>query len=182
MEAVTELEKEVRELAIHDALTGLFNRHYLNERLDAEYSRAERAGHPISFLLMDIDHFKEVNDTYGHQAGDYALKTIAQIIMAQIRKSDIACRFGGEEFMIILPDTGPESAIQKADAFRKSISDRVYEFGGKEFSITISIGIAVYPVNGTENDQILSKADAALYEAKRAGRDQVILYSEKEKK
>jgi len=178
LEAVTELEKEVRELAIHDALTGLFNRHYLSERLDAEYSRAERASHPISFLLMDIDHFKDINDTYGHQAGDYALKTIAQIIMSQIRKSDIACRFGGEEFMIILPDTGVESAVQKADAFRQSISDRVYEFGGKEFSITISIGIAVYPIHGTENDRILSKADAALYEAKRAGRNRVVISQE----
>lgn len=178
LEAVTELEKEVRELAIHDALTGLFNRHYLSERLESEYSRAERASHPISFLLMDIDHFKDINDTYGHQAGDYALKTIAQIIMSQIRKSDIACRFGGEEFMIILPNTDMESAVQKADAFRQSISDRVYEFGGKKFSVTISIGIAVYPVHGTENDRILSKADAALYEAKRAGRNRVVVSQE----
>lgn len=178
LEAVTELEKEVRELAIHDALTGLYNRHYLSERLEGEYSRAERASRPISFLLMDIDHFKDINDTFGHQAGDYALKTIAQIIMSQIRKSDIACRFGGEEFMIILPDTGVESAVQKADSFRQSISDRVYEFGGRQFSVTISIGIAVYPVHGTGNDQILSKADAALYEAKKTGRNRVVVFEE----
>jgi diguanylate cyclase (GGDEF)-like protein len=127
---------------------------------------------------MDIDHFKDINDTYGHQAGDFALKTIADIIMSQIRKSDIACRFGGEEFMIILPETGVESAVQKAGAFLSGISNQVFTFNGKEFHVTVSIGVAVYPVHGTENDQILSKADAALYAAKDAGRNRVIVYSE----
>ncbi len=177
LEAITALEKEVRELAIHDALTGLFNRHYLSERLKAEYSRAERTKKPISFLLMDIDHFKKINDAYGHQAGDHALKMLAQSLLSHIRQSDIACRYGGEEFMVILPDTDAAAAEKKAEVFRKSVHDLKIEFEGQVFSITLSIGIAVFPEHGVENDQILSHADAALYAAKKSGRDKVVIYS-----
>ncbi len=176
LEAITKLEKEVRELAIHDALTGLFNRHYLSERLMAEYSRAERGKKSISFLLMDIDHFKDVNDTYGHQAGDHTLKMLSQSLLSHIRQSDIACRYGGEEFMVIMPDADAEAAFNKAEAFRKSIHDMTIEFENHTFNITVSIGIAIFPEHGTDNDEILSSADAALYAAKKSGRNKVVIY------
>jgi diguanylate cyclase (GGDEF)-like protein len=179
LDAITILEKEVRDLAIHDALTGLYNRHYLSERLQAEYSRAKRGKHPISFLLIDIDHFKDVNDTYGHQAGDHALTLVSSVLKSHIRQSDIACRYGGEEFMVILPDTTAELALQKAEVLRKSLSDKVMNFEDKQFQITLSIGIAVFPEHGENNDLILSRADAALYSAKESGRNKVVLYSEK---
>ncbi len=179
LRAITKLEKEVRELAIHDALTGLFNRHYLSERLPAEYNRAERHGHTIAFLLMDMDHFKEINDTYGHQAGDQALREVAKLILSHIRKSDIACRYGGEEFMLILPETDAQDALRKAEDLREEISGTQMEFHGRNFRITVSIGIAIYPDHGVNNDQILSRADESLYQAKKSGRNKVILYSDK---
>ncbi len=181
LEAITKLEKEVRELAIHDALTGLFNRHYLTERLPAEYNRSERSGHPISFLLMDIDHFKTVNDTYGHQAGDHALKLVSQTLLSHFRQSDIVTRYGGEEFMVILPDTTAEDALKKAEDLRKKISDMQMKFNGNGFNISISIGIAVFPDHGADNDHILSRADEALYQAKESGRNKVVLFTPGEK-
>jgi len=178
--AITALEKEVRELAIHDSLTGLFNRRFLSERLQAEFSRADRGHHPIAFLLMDIDHFKNINDSYGHQAGDQTLKLVSGFISTHIRQSDIACRYGGEEFMIILPETDITDARQKAEVFRQGINDLEIEYDGHKFNIAISIGIAIYPDHGVDYDQILSMADEALYSAKKSGRNKVVVYSKDE--
>jgi diguanylate cyclase (GGDEF)-like protein len=125
---------------------------------------------------MDIDHFKKINDAYGHQAGDHALKMLAQSLLSHIRQSDIACRYGGEEFMVILPDTDAAAAEKKAEVFRKSVHDLKIEFEGQVFSITLSIGLRCSR-SWIENDQILSHADAALYAAKKSGRDKVVIYS-----
>ncbi len=175
LEAITTLEKNVRELAVHDALTGLYNRHYLADRLEAEYSRARREQHPIAYLLVDIDHFKLVNDHYGHQAGDRILQAVAQVILGQIRRSDIACRYGGEEFLIVMPEVKAADALQRAETFRKSIEDLRVEEGDRIIQITVSIGVAIYPVHGATNDQMLGSVDLALYEAKDSGRNRVVL-------
>jgi diguanylate cyclase (GGDEF)-like protein len=175
---ITALEQKMREQAVHDALTGLYNRHYLSERLEVEFSRAQRKNHPIAFLLMDLDHFKEINDTYGHQAGDLALVTTAQTIAAQTRRSDIACRYGGEEFMVIMPEIGMDDALQRAEYFRKDIDDLRIEYEGKTIHVTVSIGVAIYPTQGIDGDKILTMADTAMYQAKQAGRNKAVLYSE----
>jgi len=174
---ITELEQKMHELAIHDALTGLYNRHYLSERLDAEISHALRKNYPIAFLLMDLDHFKSINDTYGHQAGDLTLIAAAHAIRTHIRQSDIVCRYGGEEFMIIMPEIGMEDALQRAEYFRKCIDELRIEHESRSIHITASVGIAVYPIQGTDGDKILSMADTAMYQAKQAGRNNVIVYS-----
>jgi len=174
---ITELEQKMHELAIHDALTGLYNRHYLSERLAAEISHALRKNYPIAFLLIDLDHFKSINDTYGHQAGDLALIATAHAIKTHIRQSDIVCRYGGEEFMIIMPEIGMEDALQRAEYFRKCIDDLRVKHENRSIHVTASVGIAVYPVQGTDSDKILSMADTAMYQAKQSGRNKVIVYS-----
>ncbi len=175
--AVTLLEKNVRELAIRDSLTGLYNRHHLSEHLEIEYSRANRENQPIAFLLMDIDHFKDVNDTFGHQAGDQALKAAAEVITHHTRPTDIACRYGGEEFMVILPGVGLEAALHRAEELRESIQNLEIRYQEQIIRITLSIGVAVYPQHGASSDQILSHVDAALYQAKHVGRNSVIAYA-----
>jgi diguanylate cyclase (GGDEF)-like protein len=177
LEEITTLEKAVRELAIHDALTGLHNRHHLSDRLKSEFSRAMRENYQIAFLLMDIDHFKSVNDTYGHQCGDTVLQQAGKIVSSITRQSDFACRYGGEEFMVVMPKITPQDALACAEHFRKTISEFRTEHEGKKIQITVSIGVAIYPLHGSDQDQILSFADAALYQAKNAGRNQVVMYS-----
>ncbi len=173
-----ETQEKLREQSIRDALTGLYNRHYLRERLDAEFSRALRKKHPVAFLLMDLDHFKEINDTYGHQAGDQALVAVSKVIASHTRPSDIACRYGGEEFMVIMPEVGLDDAIQRAEYFRKSIADLEIHSNGKVIRLTISIGIAIFLTHATDSDKILSMADIAMYKAKQSGRNKVVIYSE----
>ncbi len=172
-----ETQEKLREQSIRDALTGLYNRHYLRERLDAEFSRALRKNHPIAFLLMDLDHFKEINDTYGHQAGDQALVAVSNVIASHTRQSDIACRYGGEEFMVIMPEVGLNDALQRAEYFRKSIADLEIEANGKVIRLTISIGIAIFLTHATDSDAILSMADEAMYQAKQGGRNKIVVYS-----
>jgi diguanylate cyclase (GGDEF)-like protein len=172
-----EMQEKLREQSIRDALTGLYNRHYLRERLDAEFSRALRKKHPIAFLLMDLDHFKEINDTYGHQAGDQALVAVSNVIASHTRQSDIACRYGGEEFMVIMPEVGLDNAQQRAEYFRKSIADLEIESNGKVIRLTISIGIAIFLTHATDSDKILSMADEAMYKAKQSGRNKIVVYS-----
>jgi diguanylate cyclase (GGDEF)-like protein len=126
---------------------------------------------------MDMDHFKDLNDTYGHQAGDEALKAAAQTIVNQIRKSDIACRYGGEEFMVIMPETSRPDAIQRAEQFRKDIESLQVMYMGQSIQLTVSIGIAIYPIHGSNVDEILSATDKALYQAKETGRNKIVIYS-----
>ncbi len=175
LDEVTALQEKVREQAIRDALTGLYNRHYLSEMLESELIRAKRNKHPIIFMLMDLDRFKNINDTYGHQAGDEALVSVAKTISAQIRGSDIACRYGGEEFMIIMPEIELGLALIRAEQFRDMIKALRIPFKEHLIQVTMSIGVASYPDHGQTSDEMLSLADNALYKAKAEGRNKVVV-------
>lgn len=162
--------------AIRDPLTGLYNRRFLDESLQREIYRANRYSHPISLLMLDIDHFKKINDTYGHETGDAVLKNIALILQKYSRKSDIACRFGGEEFILILPETTLQIAFQRAEELRQAVTDLHVQCEGKTIqNLTISIGVSSYPQHGESLREITSAVDQALYKAKSSGRNKVVI-------
>jgi two-component system cell cycle response regulator len=164
------------EMAITDQLTGLHNRRYMSRHLDTLLANAKKNGRPLTFVIMDIDFFKHVNDTYGHDIGDVVLKEFASRINANVRGIDLACRYGGEEFVVVMPDTDMSFAYSIAERLRHSIETTPINIGrdpGK-LSITISIGIATAEGNGDTADQLLHRADQALYRAKRSGRNKVV--------
>lgn len=169
------LQERLREQAIRDVLTGLFNRRYLDETLDRELARAQRDGYPLALAMLDLDRFKQLNDTHGHRAGDEVLRMLGEFIREHARTSDIPCRYGGEEFLLVLPKMTPEAALQRADAWRQQFAARTVHFGELELHATLSIGIACYPGDGTTAYGLVDAADAALYRAKEAGRNQVML-------
>ena len=170
---IEQLQAQLREQAIRDPLTGLYNRRYLDETLEREVARAKRDDLPIAILMLDIDHFKQVNDTYGHEAGDLLLKSLAGILLRESRRSDIACRFGGEEFCVIMPGVPMPVARQRAEAWRKSFAEFSLAYKHHTLRATLSIGIAIYPDHGNTGENILHIADGALYTAKQAGRNRV---------
>jgi len=172
------LQSRLREQAIRDALTNLFNRRYLEETLDRELSRAGRENYPVCIIMIDIDHFKKVNDTYGHEAGDQVLKAIATILAEQSRRGDFACRYGGEEFVITLPNISLEIAYERAEHLRQSLTLLRVPHEVDSLSVTISIGISCYPENGLTREAILRAADQAMYAAKDAGRDHILSYNQ----
>lgn len=170
--------EEIRVLSITDPLTGCFNRSYFNERFTLELTRARRYRHPLSLIICDIDHFKNINDNYGHQAGDVVLKEFAAIMMASIRdKVDWMVRYGGEEFLIILPETDADGTQILAERLREKITEKTFNTSGHAISITASFGsTCVYP--GSESklytqESVIGAADALLYEAKESGRNRV---------
>ncbi|RTL53090.1 MAG: diguanylate cyclase [Rhodocyclaceae bacterium] len=171
---IQELQQQLQEQAVRDSLTGLYNRRYLAETLDRELARARRQGHPLSLLLIDLDHFKELNDNHGHRAGDAVLKAVAELLRMDIRSADLACRYGGEEFLIVLPGMGLDKAEEKAESWRQSIEGHLFKVREETLRITASFGVAVYPEHGRDPDQLIHAADTALYEAKRQGRNRVI--------
>lgn len=162
--------------SIRDSLTNLFNRRFMEIALDRELRRAVRHNKPLAVLMLDIDHFKQLNDTYGHEAGDVVLREVAGVMRQAVRSEDTVCRYGGEEFVALLPELGIEDALARAESIRHMVSElRLYHRGEALREVTISIGVAVYPHNGDTLDQILSLADRALYEAKHLGRNRVVL-------
>ena len=174
IEEISRLQETVREQAVHDALTGLFNRRYLEETLPREMATARRHGRPLSVILLDIDRFKTINDTLGHPAGDRTLQQLAALLDDITREGDIACRYGGDEFVLVLPDTPLGAAVQKAETLRSQCRTRCRVVrADDEPHVTLSLGVASYPDHGHEGDQILVAADRALYHAKEQGRDQV---------
>lgn len=177
MKEIQGLQDELREQAIRDPLTGLYNRHYLKEVLGRELSRAMRERYVISFILLDIDHFKHVNDTYGHAAGDSVLKELADYLAEFTRTGDIVCRYGGEEFLVALPNTKEQDAFLIADRLRQSIQESPVYVKLDAIPITISAGISEFPTHGQYEALILEAADKALYHAKHNGRNQVVLWS-----
>ncbi|MFN8400414.1 MAG: diguanylate cyclase [Anaerolineales bacterium] len=177
MKEIQGLQDELREQAIRDPLTGLHNRHYLKEVLGRELSRAMRERYVISFMLLDIDHFKLVNDTYGHAAGDAVLKELADYLAEFTRTGDIVCRYGGEEFLVAFPNTKERDAFFIADRLRQSIQESPFYVKHDAISITISAGISEFPTHGQYEALILEATDKALYHAKNNGRNQVILWS-----
>ena len=170
------LQSQLREQAIRDPLTNLFNRRYLDETLERELARAEREGYPLCIMMMDIDHFKTVNDTYGHEAGDVVLRTLADTVTADSRHGDFACRYGGEEFVLVMPNISPETAIERAIDLHREIEDLSIPYGRFNLSVTLSIGVACYPDHGETGDELIRAADQALYDAKHAGRNRISVY------
>jgi len=171
---IEQLQSRLREQAIRDPLTGLYNRRYLDETMEREIARAQRDDLPIAILMLDIDHFKKVNDTYGHEAGDLLLKSLAGILLRESRRSDMACRFGGEEFCVIMIGAPLPIARQRAESWRKHFADFSIAYKHHTLRATLSIGIAIYPEHGTSPPDVLRAADEALYAAKQAGRDRVM--------
>lgn len=177
------LYREMRTRADRDGLTRLPNRHFFDERLLQEIKRHQRYRHPLSLLMMDLDHFKRLNDTHGHQAGDVALEEVGRILMNSLRNSDIPARYGGEEFVALLSNTTEEQAWVLAERIRDEIFSRRFHFKGKFFKITASIGVASLQAGALSSSaDLLGEADAALYRAKNKGRNTVCSFVEKEEK
>jgi diguanylate cyclase (GGDEF)-like protein/PAS domain S-box-containing protein len=174
---VLKLQEQLREQAQHDPLTGLYNRRYLEETMGREIIRAERYGQPIGVVICDLDYFKLVNDTYGHLVGDEVLRAFAELLRTHSRGSDIVCRFGGEEFLLLLFDTPPDIAYQRAEELRASLAAQ--QIGKSVIRVTASFGVASYPVDGKTQDELISAVDAAMYQAKKTGRNRVVVASAK---
>jgi diguanylate cyclase (GGDEF)-like protein/PAS domain S-box-containing protein len=174
------LREALRTQSVRDALTGLYNRRYLEELLDREVRRAARATQSLGFLMIDLDHFKNFNDTYGHDAGDAVLRETGLLLAKGIRAEDFVCRFGGEEFVVVLPTADLEASRGRAEKLRAKMRELTILYQGKSLGIvTISVGVAAFPTHGTSPKELMAAADAALYEAKRGGRDQVVVASSK---
>lgn len=168
--------KEVKLRADHDALTRIYNRHTFDDRLVYELKRRQRYGHELSLLMVDLDHFKAVNDTYGHKAGDMVLREMGAILRKALRSTDLAARYGGEEFVVLLPHTSEVDAHMLAERIRSLVESATFSFEGREFSVTASIGVAAMEAGCFNRDEdLLLKADKALYEAKNNGRNMVVV-------
>ena len=173
--AIIELKmlEETKKQSHSDGLTGLFNRRYFDEALQGEMNRVQRYNGCFSVFFIDLDKFKKLNDTYGHQAGDLTLKIVADILQAMKRTEDTACRYGGEELVLILPETEKKNALVIAERIRKKVEEAVIEFEGKTFNVTLSGGIASYPADGKGARELVHAADVALYQAKKSGRNRI---------
>lgn len=174
-----QLEQKLECLATHDSLTSLYNRGELDARLAQELERARRYQRPLSLLVLDIDHFKSVNDTHGHQAGDEALRHLGATLANACRQLDIVARYGGDEFVVVMPEALPVDARGRAESLCRTIADRPLLLGsGQSLSLSISIGISAYPEHGETPDQLLAAADHALYAAKAGGRNRMTVAGE----
>lgn len=167
------LRETLRTEVIRDPLTGLYNRRHMEASLEREAHRAERLHTPVGLVMLDVDHFKLFNDTYGHEAGDGVLRELGNLLRTSIRGEDIACRYGGEEFLLILPDASLDSVIARAEEIRVKVRDLRIAYRTEELSVTISAGIAMLPNHGPEIEAALKAADEALYKAKAEGRDRI---------
>jgi diguanylate cyclase (GGDEF)-like protein/PAS domain S-box-containing protein len=171
------LRETLRVESIRDQLTGLYNRRHMEASLEREAYRALRLHTPVGLIMLDVDHFKRLNDTYGHEAGDVVLRELGNLLRASIRGEDIACRYGGEEFLLILPDASLESLKQRAEDIREKVKNLRIAYQNKILSITVSLGVAVLPDHGPSVDDALKAADKALYQAKADGRNRVAVAS-----
>lgn len=170
------LQETLHELSIRDYLTDLYNRRYMEEMLTQEIARADRQKSQIGLIMLDIDYFKKYNDAYGHEAGDNILIELGKLLKGYFRQGDIICRFGGEEFLIIVPGMTQEQALQKAEGFRKKMKTLRVKAKDQLFrEITISLGVSLFPKHGKNARDLLNAADAALYQAKKEGRNRVCL-------
>lgn len=173
---IEQLSEKLQEQAIRDPLTGLHNRRYLDESLERELSRSKRENIPVSLLMIDIDHFKIVNDSHGHQVGDAFLEKIAELLKSNSRTSDIVCRFGGEEFILVMPGADEIAAWNHAEKIRQKCAAIRIPLADEHLSITISIGAAIFPIHAKKAEDLIVKADKAMYESKRAGRNRVTVF------
>jgi diguanylate cyclase (GGDEF)-like protein len=163
---IEHLHDQLREEAIRDSLTRLFNRRYMEETLDREISRAERDSFPISVVMMDVDRFKSINDRYGHQAGDAVLQTLGTLLLENTRISDIACRYGGDEMVVVMPGATIEAAANRAREWCAAFSTLEFTLGEVRVKGTLSLGVAGFPAHGRTPNELLGAADKALYQAK----------------
>ncbi len=162
--------------AMRDPLTGLYNRRPLEESLKREIARAQRRPESIGVMAIDADHFKRINDAFGHEGGDAALRALAKRLLQCVRGHDVVCRAGGEEFVIILPGMTRAAVLERAELVRRAVEGRPVDVGSQAVRMTASVGVSLYPDHGTQAGELLRAADAALYEAKSAGRNRVALY------
>ncbi len=176
--ANAKLYEEIERLAVTDGLTGLFNHRHFQETLAQEFNRLERFSEPISMLIIDIDHFKKINDTYGHPVGDAVLKKVSGIIRKTIRNIDIPARYGGEEFAVILLGTDTNGALKMAERLRKSIADARFSTEQNAFNVTVSIGMSTHGKEMRKKEDLVEQADKALYHAKRTGRNRSVKWEE----
>lgn len=170
--------KELTELSITDGLTGLYNHRFIQERLEFEFKRAKRYGGNLSCLMIDIDHFKQLNDTHGHQCGDFVLQKLSRLLRTQSREVDICGRYGGEEFLI-LTNVALEYAEQFAGKLRTAINCHDFDFEGKSLRVSVSIGIADFRPGMKDRHELIEKADLAMYQAKQDGRNLIRMWKEK---
>lgn len=169
------LRESLRMECIRDPLTGLYNRRYMEESLEREARRAKRHNMSIGIIMLDIDHFKHFNDIFGHEAGDIVLKELGSFLRAHTRGEDIACRYGGEEFLVILPETPREVVIQRAQELHIGVKKLKIVYRGRLLHITISAGVAVLPDQSSNVKEVVKAADTAMYQAKEHGRDQIVV-------
>jgi diguanylate cyclase (GGDEF)-like protein len=171
-----QLRETLKYQSVRDSLTGLFNRRHMEESLERELLRAARNHTEVAVLMVDIDHFKRFNDMFGHEAGDFLLCELGGVLRFNVRGADIACRYGGDEFLLIMSETSLETGYQRAEAIRKTVTElRVHRNGQTLPKLTLSIGLAGFPVHGETSAGIVNTADQALYRAKHEGRDRVIV-------
>jgi diguanylate cyclase (GGDEF)-like protein len=172
------MRESMRNLSIRDPLTGLFNRRYMEETLVKEQHRAKRGDTKLAVIMIDIDHFKQFNDDYGHDGGDAILRALGAFLKKHVRESDVACRYGGEEFALILSPSTVEGALQCAEKIREEVRFLSVKHGRRDLgAIALSLGVAIYPEHGCEPGALVKAADLALYQAKHGGRDQVVMFS-----
>jgi diguanylate cyclase (GGDEF)-like protein len=178
---LTDANKQLKEMAFRDGLTGLYNHRYFKDLMVHELNRSERYQKAISFIMLDLDHFKKINDTFGHPVGDIVLKTVSKAIQSSIRACDIAARYGGEEFIVVLPETQLEEAEVVAERLRKTVEGLPITANDRSINVTISVGLTSYIASQgkKEKSDIISEADNALYHAKKNGRNRVSVYSNK---
>ncbi|WP_194117128.1 sensor domain-containing diguanylate cyclase [Chitinilyticum piscinae] len=170
---IAALQNQLREQAIRDSLTGLFNRRYLEETLERELARAQREQGALSVIMLDVDHFKQVNDRFGHKAGDEVLRALGAYLRARSRSEDVACRYGGEEFAIVLPGAQLGDAVRRAESWREGFAASALEVDGHVLQVTLSLGVASFPSHASDAETLLNRADSALYAAKGHGRNRV---------
>ncbi|MBL8078018.1 MAG: GGDEF domain-containing protein [Anaerolineales bacterium] len=173
---LNQLTKKLMEQATRDPLTGVFNRRFLAEALDKEIAKAAREAAFISVVMLDVDHFKKFNDTYGHKCGDAVLQDLANFLTENSRQGDIVCRYGGEEFIILMLNASESDAFERAETWRREYSAKGIHFEGQQLHTTFSAGVATLATNNQKGEAILHAADSALYQSKSNGRNQVTLY------
>lgn len=170
-------------MAFYDALTKVFMRRYFEAWLDQEFARVKRYRTDLSMIMFDIDHFKKINDTYGHQAGDYVLQQIAQVVKENVRAADVLARYGGEEFVICLPETKIDKAFHSAERIREQIEKKEFNYDGKKIPVTISLGVASFRETPEDSvAQFIKDVDSALYQSKEGGRNRVTAHRPQKQK
>jgi diguanylate cyclase (GGDEF)-like protein len=184
MNRTSQLKKakdKLGKLSITDGLSGLYNYRYLIHSLDSELKRAIRYHRTLALLLMDIDYFKSLNDTYGHLCGDYVIKTVAKLLKSSVRATDVVARYGGDELAVMLIETNPKNALEIAEKLKQEIGSHIFQWQTKELSVNVSIGLATAPAPGIQQvSHLIEAADRALYQAKRSGRNAVVVFGQEE--